>query len=142
MDLAQYIYTTTCTDRMTIEKAVLISEKSVEVCNRLGLTGRVFSTASSTLAITEGPATLVGRYVGAVHDDYLLETLIVHARRPIEAREFSDYSVWLDMNVPATSAPHVHIMTPGSLQQALPANPSAKLRVMADVFFDQGRLVA
>lgn len=142
MPLMQYIYSTTCTDQMTIDKAILISEKSVDVCAGLGLTGRVFSTRTSTFAITEGSGSIVKRYYEAVRDDPLVATMILHGQRPIPKREFKDYSVWLDINAPFNPHPHVHQMTSRSLIDALPAKPSARLRIMVDAYFEQGRLVA
>jgi hypothetical protein len=142
MSLVQYIYGSTCTDKMTAEKAVLISVKSVDVCKGLGLTGRVFSNRTSALGITEGPADIVRRYYAALQTDYLIATTLLHAQRPISSREFDDYSVWLDINHPFDPHPQVHPMSAGSLARAMPDAPSVRLRVMIDAFFDAGRLVA
>ena len=142
MSLAQYIYSTTCTDQMTAEKAVLISVKSIEVCARLGLTGRVFSTRTHALAVTEGPPEIVERYFQAIASDYLVATALLHTKQMVKAREFEDYSVWLDIGTPFGPHPHVHQMTPQSLANAMPQRPSARLRIMVDALFDDGRLVA
>ncbi|GHB02309.1 hypothetical protein GCM10009069_26290 [Algimonas arctica] len=138
----QYIYSSICTDKMTGDKGVLISIKSVEICERLGLTGRVFSNRTHTFAITEGPEMLVQHYYNAVKADPLVETMVLHGQRTIAAREFDDYSVWLDINHPFDPHPQVHPMTAGSLARAMPDVPSVRLRVMVDAFFDAGRLVA
>jgi len=142
MTLAQYIYSTTCSDLVTAEKAVLISAKSIEVCQRLGLTGRVFSTQTHALAVTEGPSDIVERYYQAIASDNLVATALLHTKRQVIAREFEDYSVWLDIGEPFGPHPHVHQMTPQSLTKAMPPRPSARLRIMVDALFDDGRLVA
>ena len=142
MELAQYIYSTTCTELMTSEKAVLISVKSIQVCEQLGLTGRVFSTLTHALAITEGPLDIVDRYYQAIACDNLVATALLQTKQIVKTRDFEDYSVWLDIGRPFGPHPHVHQMTPQSLVSAMPSNPSARLRIMVDALFDDGRLVA
>lgn len=142
MSLVQYIYNTTNIDNLAPDKGVLISVKSVEICHRLGMTGRVFSNRKQALSITEGPADVMRQYFDAVEVQPHVETVLLQSVRDIETREFDDYSVWLDIDHPFDAHPKVYPMTSGSLAVAMPENPSVRLRVMIDAFFDQGRLVA
>lgn len=142
MPIAQYIYTSTCTDQMTLEKAELIAVKSVSVCRSLGLTGRVFSSMTTALAITEGPADMVSHYYEAVTRDPLVATIFLHVQRPVPVREFDDYSVWLDFDVQTQANTGVFRMDAQSLVRAMPSIPSSRLRVVMEAYFHEGRLVA
>lgn len=142
MSLVQYIYNTINIDNLDPEKGVLISVKSVEICDRLGMTGRVFSNRKQALSITEGPAEVMRQYFEAVEVQPHVDTVLLQGIREIETREFDDYSVWLDIDHDFEPHPKVHPMTAGSLAVAMPENPSVRLRVMIDAFFDKGRLVA
>ena len=131
MGLAQLNYTSTCTDAMTPTMAYQVSSQSVSVCEGLGLTGRVFANNQQALAITEGPTDLVRQYFEAVSADVLVESTLLHYDRPIETREFSDYSVWLNLGQEFSFSDKVCRLTEQSVAEALPAYPSAKLRIMA-----------
>jgi hypothetical protein len=137
MSLCQAIYTTTCTDAMTSEKAVLISEKSVEVCRELGLTGRVFANDSSALAITEGPCEVVHGYCDAVEADELVQTFLLQTEREIGVREFDDYSVWLNIDAAFRQTDYVKALRPDTLKSALPAQASARLRFVTKAYLDR-----
>jgi len=142
MALVQYIYLTTNRLNMTVEKGVLVSAKSVEICERLGMTGRVFSTHFRALSIIEGPRDVMSQYFEAVDTQPQIATVSLQSVRDIEAREFDDYSVWLDLDKDFGSHSKVYPMTPDSLEQAMPDAPSARLRVIMSAFFEKGRLVA
>lgn len=109
-----------------------VSEQSVRVCQQLGITGRVFANDIQALAITEGETALVRRYYEAVKADILVDNIVLLADRQIEAREFSDYSVWLNSREHYDCGPHVRRLTLKSLEDALPGNPSGKIRVMVE----------
>ena len=134
MGLAQLIYTSTCTNAMTPQMAYQVSSQSVSVCEGLGLTGRVFANNQQALAITEGPIDLVRQYYKAVSADVLVEATLLHYDRVVETREFTDYSVWLNLGEEFTFCDKVRRLTEQSVQDALPAYPSAKLRIMATAY--------
>ncbi|CAM3633882.1 BLUF domain-containing protein [Litorimonas haliclonae] len=134
MELSQLIYTSTCTDAMTPRMAYQVSAQSVAVCEQLGLTGRVFANNRQALAMTEGPTEIVRQYFQAVSADILVEATLLHYDRVIEAREFSDYSVWLNLGEEFAFCDKVRRLTEQSVQDALPAYPSAKLRIMATAY--------
>jgi hypothetical protein len=142
MALVQYIYNTTNIPNMAPDKGVLVSVKSVEICDRLGMTGRVFSSRKQALSITEGPTDVMRQYFEALETQPHIETVLLQSVRDIETREFDDYSVWLDIDYPFEPHPKVHPMTSGSLAVAMPKSPSVRLRVMIDAFFDEGRFVS
>lgn len=134
MGLSQLIYTSTCTDAMTPKKAYDMSCLSISVCDQLGLTGRVFANNQEALAMTEGPTELVKMYFAAVRSDPLVETILLHVDRPIERREFDDYSVWLNLSEPFSECEKVFMLTPDSMKLALPKTPSSRLRIMAEAY--------
>ncbi len=141
MGLSQLIYTSTCTDVMTSKMAYQVSCQSVSVCEQLGLTGRVFANNWQALAMTEGPTEIVRQYFEAVSADVLVETTLLHYDRPIETREFSDYSVWLNLGEGFEFGEKVRRLTEQSVKEALPAYPSAKLKIMATAYL-QGDMLA
>lgn len=134
MALSQLIYTSTCTDAMTPRMAYLVSEKSVAVCRQLGLTGRVFANNKQALAMTEGPTEIVRKYYQAVATDSLVENILLHTDRNIAAREFSNYSVWLNIDTPIDFTDTVCRLSEDSLSRAMPANISVRLRMMIDAY--------
>jgi len=142
MSLSQLIYTSTCTDAMTPQKSVLISCKSVEVCRSLGLTGRVFANNRKALAMTEGPTEIVQRYFQAVQSDPLVQTIMLHSNNTITAREFVDYSVWLNVGVNFAPCRGVRVMTRESIRSAFPSQASARIRIMAEGYLDAAMLAS
>ncbi|WP_409431937.1 BLUF domain-containing protein [Litorimonas sp. RW-G-Af-16] len=142
MSISQLIYTSTCTSAMTPEKSFQLSEKSIKVCQELGLTGRVFANDTQALAITEGPTDIVRRYYEAVGSDDLVESILLHTDRIIPAREFKDYSVWLNITTPIPFVDNVYHLSEDSLRRALPQNISARLRIMIEAYLKPDLLVA
>lgn len=136
MELSQYIYTSNCTSAMTPEMAYDMSCKSVSICEQLGITGRVFANRQDAFAMTEGPTEIVDRYFQAVKSDSFVETIVLHVSRKIETREFTDYSVWLNVGVPFNFEGKVRRLTPGTARIALPPNPSPRLRVMVEAYMN------
>jgi len=134
MSLSQIIYTSTCTAELTPLLSHETSFKSVQICQQLGLTGRVFANDVTAFAMTEGPTEIVKRYYKAVESDPLVETIIVHVDRPILKREFSDFFILLNSRESYDFGPNIGVLTPETLHKALPANPSARLRIMVEVF--------
>lgn len=134
MELSQLIYTSTCVAELTPRLSHEASFKSVSICEQLGLTGRVFANDISAFAMTEGPTELVKRYYQAVKSDPLVETIILHVDRPVKAREFSDYLVLLNSKEQYDFGPKVGVLTPESLEAALPSHPSIRLRIMVEAF--------
>ena len=134
MPLSQLIYTSTCTDELTPKKSHEASYKSVQICQQLGLTGRVFANDITAFAMTEGPTSLVKKYYQAVATDRLVDTIILHVDRPIPKREFEDYKVLLNSKEQFDFGPSIGILTPESLEAALPSHPSSRLRIMVEAF--------
>jgi hypothetical protein len=128
---------------MTPEKGVRLSIHSVDICERLNMTGRVFSTQFHALSMMEGPTEVMRQYFEALGNKTPhIDTIVLQSARDIEAREFDDYSVWLDLDIDFAPHPGVHPMTLSSLRQAMPAAPSIRLQIMMDAFFEKGRLVS
>jgi len=127
---------------MTPNMAYQVSSQSVAVCEQLGITGRVFANRQQALAITEGPTDIVYKYFQAVKSDPLVQTILLHVNRPIEACEFEDYSVWLNLGVGFEFGEKVRKLTPGTARLALPDNPSPRLRIMAEAYLDDDMLIA
>jgi len=142
MKLSQLIYTSTCTNAMTPKMAYQVSVQSVSVCQQLGLTGRVFANNQQALAITEGPSELVRRYYQAVCADVLVETMILHTDRDVSRREFSDYSVWLNLGTPMTFTGTVRHLSAESLKHAMPEAVSGRIRVMIEAYLKPNLLAA
>ena len=134
MSLSQLIYTSTCTAEMTPRMSHLMALQSVNICQRYGLTGRAFANDISAFAITEGPTEIAKKYFHAVEADPLVETILLHVDRPIERREFSDFSVWLNSRASFDFGPCVGVLTPESFLAAMPVNPSPRLRIMTEAF--------
>lgn len=141
MGISQFIYTSTCTDAMTSKMAYQVSSQSVHVCEQLGLTGRVFANNKQALAMTEGPTEIVRQYFEAVSADILVETTLLHYDRLVETREFADYSVWLNLSETFSFNDKVRRLTVQSVKEALPAYPSAKLKIMATAYL-HGEMLA
>jgi len=134
MSLSQLIYTSTCTAEMTPRMSHLMALQSVNLCQQYGLTGRAFANDISAFAITEGPTEIVKKYYHAVETDPLVETILLHVDRLIEKREFDDFSVWLNSKASFNFGPCVGVLTPQSFQEAMPARPSPRLRIMIEAF--------
>ena len=134
MSLSQLIYTSTCTAELTPLLSHQASYKSVQICNQLGLTGRVFANDISAFAMTEGPTEVVKRYFKAVEADPLVETILLHVDRPITSREFTDYFVLLNSKERYDFGPSIGLLTPETLNAALPSHPSIRLRIMVEAF--------
>lgn len=134
MELSQLIYTSTCTDQLTPWLSHQMSMKSVSICKQLDITGRVFADDQQAIAMTEGPTDIVTGYHAAVAADSLVGSTFLHVERVIPAREFSDYSVWLNSRETYDVSPQVRQLTQASLTQALPPNLSAKIRIMIETF--------
>ena len=137
MSLSQLIYTSTCTAELTPELSHEASYKSVQICKQLGLTGRVFANDITAFAMTEGPTELVKKYYKAVEADRLVETIVLHVDRPIEKREFQDYYVLLNSKERYDYGPAIGVLTPETMEQALPSRPSSRMRIMIEAFRDE-----
>lgn len=120
------------TPQMSYEAAC----KSVYIGEKLSLTGRVFANTIQALAITEGPTNIVREYFKAVKADSLVESILLHVDREIPAREFTDYSVWLNLPESFQLCDKVRKLTPQSVLTAMPIKPSAKLRIMAEAYLN------
>lgn len=142
MVLAQYIYTSTCSAAMTAEEAYDMSTRSVRLCEQFGISGRVFANRQQALAITEGPQDVVERYYQSVSRDPHVITILLHVNRIIPAREFHDYSVWLNLGAQFEFSESVRQLTQESVHLALPINPSPRLRIMAEAYLDDDMLIA
>lgn len=142
MSLAQLIYTSRCVAGLTPELSYEISVKSVEVCEQLGLTGRVFANETQAFAMTEGPSDLVRQYYEAIKADSRVETIVLHLDRTITVREFEDYSVWLNLDQDFPHHPQVLPLTQETVGRALPSALSSKLRILSTVYLNENMVAA
>lgn len=142
MGLSQYIFSPTCVDEMTSKMAYQVACQSVTVFEQLGLTGRVFANNKRALAVVEGPTAIVEQYFHALSADILLETIFLHSSRPIEQREFSDFSIWINLREEFEFTDRVRRLTKPALKDALPASPSIKLKIMATAYLNDDILAA
>lgn len=142
MAVTQYIYTSMLVTKLTAQNAFDTSSLSVKICQQLDISGRVFANRQQALAITEGPEEIVSRYFQAVKQDPLGGRILMHVKRSIPAREFANYSVWLNLGQAFQFNEHVRELTPESLKTAWPDNLSAKVRIMADAYLDGDMLAA
>ena len=142
MGLSQYIFTATCTDEMTSKMAHQVSCQSVTVFEQLGLTGRVFANNKQGLAVVEGPSDLVDEYFHALSADVLLETILLHSSHPLKSREFSDFSVWINLREEFYFTDKVRRLSKSSVREALPMKPSVKLKIMVKAYLEGDMLAA
>jgi len=142
MGLVQYIYTSVLVTELTPQNAFDTSSLSVKICRQFGITGRVFANRQQALAITEGPEDIVSRYYQSVKQDPMAGNNLLHVQRPIQFREFQDYSVWLNLGQDFPYSMNVRELTEESLKEAWPENLSAKVRIMADAYLDRDMLAA
>ena len=82
----------------------------------------------------EGPTDIVQRYYRTVSEDARVETIMLHTDRKIKAREFSDYSVWLNLKTPIEFSDTVRHLSRESLNYAMPKIVSARLRIMIEAY--------
>lgn len=134
--LTQYIYTSVLVSELSPKGAYDISAMSVKICQKFGITGRVFANCQQALAITEGPKDVVEHYFHSVSQDPMSGTIIPHVQRSIEAREFVDYSVWLNLRGNFHYDKDIRKLTPQTLQMAWPSTLSARMRIMTEVYLD------
>ncbi len=118
------------------------SAMSTKICEQFGITGRVFANRQKALAITEGPEEIVTKYFQSVQQDPLAQSVLLLVNRPIPVREFTDYSVWLNLGQDFEFSKSVRKLTAASLRTAWPSNLSAKVRIMADAYLDPEMLAA
>lgn len=134
MSLSQLIFTSNCSAEMTPRMSHLMALQSVNICKKYGLTGRAFANDISAFAIIEGPTDVAKQYFKSIETDRLVEALLLHVDRPIETREFNDYSVWLNSRASFDFGPDVGVLTPQSFRDSMPENPSPRLRIMIEAF--------
>ena len=142
MALIQYIYTSVLITELTAKNAIDTSEMSARVCQQYGITGRAFANRQKAWAITEGEEDTVKRYFQAVANDPMAGKILLHVKRSIPIREFTDFSVYLNLGEPFQTSKSVRELTSKSLQNAWPSNLSAKVRILADAYLDPEMLAA
>lgn len=142
MALVQYIYTSILMTELSAQNAFDTSTMSTKICEQFGITGRVFANRQKALAITEGPEEIIAKYFQSVNRDPLAQKILLHVQRPIQTREFNDYSVWLNLGQAFKFTRSVRELTAASLEMAWPDNLSAKVRIMADAYLDPEMLAA
>ena len=142
MGLVQYIYTSVLIAELTPKNAFDTSAMTVNLCQQFGITGRVFANRQEALAIMEGPEDHVARYYQAVQNDPMTGTQILHVQRPIQAREFEDFSVWVNFGRDFEFTQHIRNLTPETLPLAWPENLSPRVRIMASAYLDADMLAA
>lgn len=134
MALSQLIYTSIYMAELTPRRAHETYMESVAACKQLGITGRVFADDQQAIAMTEGPTDILNRYYDAVTADPFVGSTVLHFDRHIPAREFSDYSVWLNSKETYDVSPQILRLTHETLALALPPNLSTKVRIMIETF--------
>lgn len=127
---------------MTPKMAYDMSCMSVSICEKIGITGRVFANRQQALAMIEGPREVVQQYYKAVNNDALVETVFLHVDRVISVPEFEDYSAWLNLGTDFEFGDKVRRLTHETASIALPNNPSPRLRIMAEAYLDDDMLIA
>lgn len=142
MAFVQYIFTSVLIKELTAQNAYDTSLMSAKVCEKFGVTGRGFANRQKALAITEGEEASVKRYYQAVVADPMAGKVLLHVTRPIAAREFTDFSIWLNLGQGFQSNRYVCHLTEDTLPLAWPPKLSAKIRIMADAYLDPEMLAA
>lgn len=142
MTTVQYIYTSILGTEMTPQHAHRASVLSAGLCQKFGITGRVFANCQQALAITEGPEETAIRYFQAVTNDPMAASVLLHVKRTIPSPEFTDFSILLNVDYPFAANQFVQPLTPESFQTVWPANLSAKVRILADAYMDPEMLAA
>lgn len=142
MGTVQYIYTSILGVEMTPKMAYEASMLSAGLCQKFGITGRVFANAQQALAITEGPEAAATRYFEAVTNDPMTAKVLLHVKRNIAAPEFENFSIYL--NTAHEFAPNalVRPLTEESYRRAWPSGLSAKVRILANAYMDPEMLAA
>ena len=142
MGLVQYMYTSVLVADASAQGAIDTASMAMRLGQEFGITGRVFANIRQAFVIMEGPEEIVERYFQSVTRDPMAGTQIVHVQRPIKAREFQDYSVWLNVGQRFQSTSQIRELTPETLPLAWPENLSAKVRIMAEAYLDSDMLAA
>ena len=127
---------------MTAEKAYETACSSQSYCQQYGITGRCFANTQHALLITEGPKPVLDFHYMTIQKDPLVQTVLLHVDRVIPEREFSDFSVWLNLNKTLQFSDHIFALTAENVKHALPENPSPRLRIMAEAYLDDDMLSA
>jgi len=140
MGLIQYIYTSVLGVQIAPKQAQTASLLSAALCRKFGITGRVFANCQQALAITEGPEQVAARYFEAVSNDPMSASVLLHVKREIPAREFSEFKILLNAGEAFKGDNFVQPLTPESLQNVWPANLSTKVRILADAYLDPDML--
>ncbi len=142
MTIVQYIYTSILGVEMTPRRAYEAAKLSAGLCQKFGITGRVFANSQQALAITEGPEDIVTRYYESVSKDEMAATVLLHSRRIIPVKEFADFTILLNVDHAFDPDTSVRPLTHQSFETAWPANLSAKVRILADAYMDPDMLAA
>lgn len=126
---------------MPPKKSHELSKLSINICDQLGISGRVFANDKQALAILEGPTVILQRYYQAIQSDKVVSNVLLHVEREVKTREFSDYSIWLNSKESLDYGPQIKRLRPETLSSALPPKPSGKLRIMIEAYLKPDLLV-
>ena len=107
MGLVQYMFTSVLVTDASAQAAIDTASMALRLGQQFGVTGRVFANIRQAFVIMEGPEEIVDRYFQSVKRDPMAGTQILHVQRPIKAREFHDYSVWLNVGQRFQSTPEI-----------------------------------
>lgn len=132
----QKIVTVTSVPGFAGDDRVQIAKNSVQICEALGLTGRVYAKGESALSIIEGLPDMVEKYVDALKADSRLSGFIEHSSRAIKTPEFNDYVIALDGQDEANAIEGIHNLTSDFIKASLPASPSVAVRMMIGAHID------
>jgi len=130
----QRIFTIATHQKFTPSQSMGFAKLSVSVCQQLGIRGRAFTNDVEALFIAEGQGDVVKQYYDAVIQDHHTDFAFILSDMRLEAGEFDNYSVWLTSYDPSAFdyGPCVHLLTPETLDTAIPATLSSKLKIKID----------
>lgn len=118
------------------EDRLLIAANNVQICQSLGLTGRVYVQRSQGLSIVEGTPDMTGKYIEALKSDPRVKGFIEHTSRMIVVPEYENYCVGLDVATETDQIPGVYPMSDEFLVASMPASPSARITMMMKAYID------
>lgn len=140
--LSQSIFTLTCRTDMPADQRIAIAKKNIIICKALGFTGRGFIVGSQALNIIEGTEALLANFTDAMAIDPRITCFVPHGLRPIETREYDDYSIWLDLVTGDNRAEGLYSLEALSMSDALPPIASTRVRLLIDAFLITNKIAA
>ncbi len=129
MELTRLIFTSQVTPKSSLAEIRVQAESVLGNCKLLGITGRNFNINYESFTIKEGPTEALMMYYDAVLRDPWIELSVLHQQSIIEAREFDDFSIWVQSSSGFDLGPHINILSKNTIADALPDTLALKLRI-------------